>query len=70
MAAKKEKKDKKDRDVSLETVLAQIKQQYGDGAIVRLGDQDVPKTIAHIPPGALTLDLALGSGGVPNGRVF
>jgi recombination protein RecA len=69
MAAKKEKKDKKDRDVSLETVLAQIKQQYGDGAIVRLGDQDTPKTIAHIPTGALTLDLALGIGGVPKGRV-
>ncbi len=67
MAAKKEKKDH--AVVSLETVLAQIKQQYGDGAIVRLGDQDIPKTIAHIPTGALTLDLALGIGGIPRGRV-
>ncbi len=67
MAAKKEKKDRS--VVSLETVLAQIKQQYGDGAIVRLGDQDIPKTIAHIPTGALTLDLALGIGGIPRGRV-
>ena len=34
-----------------------------------MGDQDVPKTIAHIPTGALTLDLALGIGGIPKGRV-
>jgi len=67
MAAKKEKKE---GAVSLETVLAQIKQQYGDGAIVRLGDQEIPKTIAHIPTGALTLDIALGIGGVPCGRVI
>ncbi len=67
MAAKKEKKT---GTVDIETVIAQIKQQYGDGAIVRLGDQDVPKTIAHISTGALTLDLALGIGGVPKGRVI
>ncbi len=67
MAAKKEKKVHS--VVSLETVLAQIKQQYGDGAIVRLGDQEIPKTISHIPTGALTLDLALGIGGIPRGRV-
>ena len=67
MAAKKEKKD---GAVSLETVLAEIKKQYGDGAIVRLGDQEIPKTISHIPTGALTLDLALGIGGVPKGRVI
>ncbi|MBC8206734.1 MAG: recombinase RecA [Kiritimatiellales bacterium] len=67
MAAKKETKI---GTVSLETVLEQIKKQYGDGAIVRLGDQEIPKTIAHIPTGALTLDLALGIGGVPKGRVI
>jgi len=64
------KKEKKKEAVSLETVLAQIKQKYGDGAIVRLGDQETPKTISHIPTGALTLDLALGIGGVPRGRVI
>lgn len=67
MAAKKESKT---GAVSLETVLAEIKKQYGDGAIVRLGDQEVPKTIAHIPTGSLTLDIALGIGGVPKGRVI
>lgn len=64
------KKDSKTGAVSLETVLADIKKQYGDGAIVRLGDQETPKTIEHISTGALTLDMALGIGGVPKGRVI
>jgi len=64
------KKEKKEGAASLDTVLSQIKKQYGDGAIVRLGDQEIPKIIAHIPTGALTLDLALGIGGVPRGRVI
>lgn len=64
------KKSSKEGGVSLDAVLADIKKQYGDGAIVRLGDQETPKTIAHIPTGALTLDLALGIGGVPKGRVI
>jgi len=67
MAAKKETKT---GAVSLETVLDQIKKQYGDGAIVRLGDHEIPKTIEHISTGALTLDIALGIGGVPKGRVI
>ena len=67
MAAKKVSKE---GGVSLDAVLADIKKQYGDGAIVRLGDQETPKTISHIPTGALTLDLALGIGGIPKGRVI
>jgi recombination protein RecA len=68
MVAKKS--SPKEGGISLDVVLANIKKQYGDGAIVRLGDQETPKTIAHIPTGALTLDLALGIGGVPKGRVI
>ena len=64
------KKDSKEGAVSLDAVLADIKKQYGDGAIVRLGDQEAPRTISHIPTGSLTLDLALGIGGVPRGRVI
>lgn len=64
------KKGSKDGGVSLDAVLADIKKQYGDGAIVRLGEQEVPKTISHISTGALTLDLALGIGGIPKGRVI
>jgi recombination protein RecA len=64
------KNDKKDTTVSLDAVLAEIKKQYGDGAIVRLGDESGPKKIPAISTGALTLDIALGIGGVPKGRVI
>ncbi len=56
--------------LSLNTVMAEIKKQYGDGAIVRLGDESIPKTVPFVSTGALTLDLALGIGGVPRGRVI
>ncbi len=54
----------------LSAVLAQIQKEYGDGAIMRLGDEEIPKEIASISTGALTLNLALGIGGVPRGRVI
>ena len=60
----------KKEPASLSEVLAQIQKEYGDGAIMRLGDEERPKQIACIPTGALTLDLALGIGGVPRGRVI
>ncbi len=54
----------------LSTVIAQIQKQYGDGAIVRLGEESSQKSIESISTGALTVDLALGIGGVPRGRVI
>ncbi len=60
----------KNMPASLSAVLAQIQKEYGEGAIMRLGDEDTPRQIACIPTGALTLDLALGIGGVPRGRVI
>jgi recombination protein RecA len=60
----------KNMPAPLSAVLAQIQKEYGDGAIMRLGDEDIPKQIASIPTGAMTLDLALGIGGVPRGRVI
>ncbi len=62
--------DDKNMPAPLSAVLAQIQKEYGEGAIMRLGDEDAPKQIASIPTGALTLDLALGIGGVPRGRVI
>ncbi|MDZ4199658.1 MAG: recombinase RecA [Kiritimatiellia bacterium] len=53
----------------LANVLAQIQKEYGDGAIMRLGNEQ-PLNVPSIPTGALTLDLALGIGGVPRGRVL
>ena len=55
---------------ALSAVLAQIQKEFGDGAIMRLGSDDKTTPIAVIPTGALTLDLAIGVGGVPRGRVI
>jgi len=53
----------------LDAAIASITKSYGEGAIMRLGDARAQKQIDVIPTGALGLDLALGVGGVPRGRV-
>jgi recombination protein RecA len=55
-------------DKSLEMALTQIERQFGKGAIMKLGESAV-RDVAAIPTGALSLDLALGIGGVPRGRI-
>jgi recombination protein RecA len=59
-----------DRGKVLESAIAQIEKQYGKGAIMRLGSRDVLVPVSVIPTGALSLDAALGVGGVPRGRVI
>ena len=54
---------------ALETALAQIKKQFGEGAVMRLG-QDSALNVEAIPTGSLSLDLALGIGGLPRGRII
>ncbi len=58
-----------DRSKALETALANIEKQFGKGAIMRLGE-NVNMKVDHIPTGSLGLDLALGIGGVPKGRII
>ncbi|MBA3602444.1 MAG: recombinase RecA [Parachlamydiaceae bacterium] len=58
-----------ERKKALEQALSQIKKQFGEGAIMSLGSQSAFKEISTIKTGALTLDVALGIGGVPRGRV-
>jgi len=67
MAAKKE--TPKDRSTALRDVVAQIQKQYGEGAIVKLGEASANKKIEFISTGSLTLDIALGIGGLPRGRI-
>ncbi len=55
---------------ALDSVLAQIEKQYGKGAIMKLGDNAGNTDIEVIPTGCLTLDLALGIGGMPRGRMI
>ena len=58
------------RDQTLDAALAAIEKSYGKGAIMRLGDAPATHNIEVIPTGAITLDLALGIGGVPRGRII
>ncbi|MBP3481676.1 MAG: recombinase RecA [Clostridia bacterium] len=57
-----------DKKKALETALAQIEKQYGEGTVMKLGDNAKMKVDA-IPTGSLALDAALGIGGVPKGRI-
>ena len=58
-----------DRKKALETALAQIEKAYGRGAVMRLGDDNSAVNVEAISTGSLSLDLALGIGGVPRGRI-
>src|SRR4051794_31052308 len=58
------------RQRDLESAISTITKTYGDGSIMRLGDARALRKIEVIPTGALGLDLALGVGGVPRGRVI
>lgn len=65
--ADKEKKDS--REEALEQALLKIEKDFGKGAIMKLGDQPYQK-VDVIPTGCLTLDMALGIGGIPRGRII
>ncbi|MFB9902499.1 recombinase RecA [Allokutzneria oryzae] len=58
-----------DRDKALELALAQIDKQFGKGSVMRLGEDTRPP-VAVIPTGSIALDVALGIGGLPKGRVI
>jgi len=58
-----------DRDKALDLALAQIDKQFGKGSVMRLGERPVVQT-AVIPTGSIALDVALGVGGLPRGRVI
>ncbi|MDA8345744.1 MAG: recombinase RecA [Thermaerobacter sp.] len=59
-----------DRERALDIALAQIEKQFGKGSIMKLGEAGAAMQIEAIPTGAITLDVALGIGGVPRGRVI
>ena len=58
-----------DREKALDTALAQIERQFGKGSVMRLGDENRPP-VQVIPTGSVALDVALGVGGLPKGRVI
>ncbi len=63
------KSSKSSSSNSLEDVVLQIQKQYGEGSIVKLGDSSADNKIESISTGAFTVDMALGIGGVPRGRI-
>src|SRR4051812_50225040 len=59
----------KARDTALQGALTQIERQFGKGTVMRMGDPGAQVKVNAIPTGALSLDLALGIGGMPRGRI-
>jgi recombination protein RecA len=59
-----------EKNKAIDLALSQIEKQFGKGAIMRLGNEEALPDVAAIPTGSLSLDLALGVGGVPRGRVI
>lgn len=58
-----------DKKKALDAAISQIERAYGKGAVMKLGDQAMKQNIDTVPTGALSLDIALGAGGVPKGRI-
>tara|TARA_B100000315_G_scaffold41928_1_gene36826 strand:+ start:3484 stop:4563 length:1080 start_codon:yes stop_codon:yes gene_type:complete len=61
--------NQKKKDKALKAAIEQIKQDFGEGSLMRLGDDNVDHTIQAISTGSIGLDTALGIGGLPRGRV-
>ena len=59
----------KERTRALDLAVSQIEKQFGKGAIMKLGEEAIIKDVPVISTGSLTLDLALGIGGLPRGRI-
>src|SRR5208283_800675 len=58
-----------EKSKALEAALLQIEKQYGKGSVMKMGDQNARVDVSVIPTGALPLDIALGIGGIPRGRI-
>jgi recombination protein RecA len=64
------KEENKDKAKAIEMAVSQIEKQFGKGAIMRLGDEGLMQDVPSISTGSLSLDIALGVGGIPRGRVI
>ncbi len=58
-----------DKQKALEAALVQIEKHYGKGSVMKLGDQNAHMKVEAVPTGSLSLDIALGVGGIPKGRI-
>ena len=62
--------DKNEKLRALDAAISQIEKQYGKGAVMKLGDPSAQMNVETIPTGSLSLDIALGLGGIPKGRII
>lgn len=61
--------EREDKLKALDAALGQIEKQFGKGAVMKLGDSSAHMNVETIPTGSLSLDIALGLGGIPKGRI-
>ena len=61
--------DREEKIKAWDAAISQIEKQYGKGAVMKLGDSSANMNVEAIPTGSLSLDLALGIGGIPKGRI-
>ena len=59
-----------EKQKALDAALSQIEKQFGKGSVMKLGDSSANLNVETIPTGSLSLDIALGLGGIPKGRVI
>ena len=69
MSTSEQEKAAKAKNAALQGALTQIERQFGKGSVMRMGDEGARVNVQAVPTGALSLDLALGIGGVPRGRI-
>ena len=62
--------EREDKLKALDAAMMQVERQFGKGAVIKLGDPASKLNVDAIPTGSLSLDLALGIGGIPKGRVI
>jgi len=70
MAVERDERQDKEKAKAVELAFSQIEKQFGKGSIMRLGQKGAIQPIDSIPTGAISIDYALGVGGVPRGRVI
>lgn len=64
------KEAREDKLRALDAAISQIEKQYGKGSVMKLGDESAKMNVETVPTGSLSLDIALGLGGLPKGRVI
>ena len=62
--------EKDEKQKALDAALAQIEKQFGKGSVMKLGDNSAHMNVETVPTGSLSLDIALGLGGIPKGRII